>query len=162
MIISQILTERRQIELAVVALFTGSQCNQSDQDTSKCGGIGSDDSGKVGCSSVAFPDAIGEPKLRGYVEDLRTLSAERRMEERSDGSLRMIRIRHAAPPSDRLLYDLIRPRQQRRRDGEAEGLGGLEVDNQLELGRLLDGQITRFDPLQDPVHVESGAAEHVR
>ena len=27
------------------------------------------------------------------------------------------------------LYDLIRPRQHRRRDREAEGLGGLEVDH---------------------------------
>src|SRR5882724_2526296 len=32
-----------------------------------------------------------------------------------------------------LLNDLIRPPQQRRRDREAEGLGGLEVDDQLEL-----------------------------
>src|SRR5690348_3095407 len=108
MVISQILAERRQVELAVVALFTGSQCNQSDQDTSKRGGISSNDSGKVGRSSVAFPDAICEPKLRSYVEDLGTLSAERRVEKRRDGSLRMIRIPHDAPPSYGLFYDLIR------------------------------------------------------
>jgi len=40
-----------------------------------------------------------------------------------------------------LLYNLIRPRQQRRRDREAEGLGGLAVDDQPERGGLLDGQI---------------------
>jgi hypothetical protein len=34
---------------------------------------------------------------------------------------------------------LIRPRKQRPRDGEAERLGGLEVDHHLELRRLLDG-----------------------
>jgi hypothetical protein len=39
------------------------------------------------------------------------------------------------------LDDLIRPRQQRRRDREAEGFGGLEVDDQLKLRGLLDWQI---------------------
>src|SRR6266581_9605208 len=36
-----------------------------------------------------------------------------------------------------LLDDLIRPPQQRRRDRQAERLGGLEVDDQLEGGGLL-------------------------
>src|SRR5512134_3522916 len=40
-----------------------------------------------------------------------------------------------------LFDDLIRPRQQRRRDREAKGLGGLEIDHELELGGLLDRQI---------------------
>jgi len=34
---------------------------------------------------------------------------------------------------------LIRPQQQRRRDGEAERLGGLEVDDQLEFRRKSAG-----------------------
>jgi hypothetical protein len=38
-----------------------------------------------------------------------------------------------------LFNDLIRPQQQRRRDGEAERLGGLEVDYKLKLARLLAG-----------------------
>jgi len=38
-----------------------------------------------------------------------------------------------------LLNHLIRPLQERRRDGEAEGLGGLEVENKLELLRGLRG-----------------------
>src|SRR4030095_4908034 len=71
-----------------------------------------------------------------------------------------LRRQDAIPQS--LLDHLIRPRQQRGRDGEAEGLGGLEVDHEFKLGRLLHRQITGFGPLQDPVHVESGAAEHVR
>ena len=37
------------------------------------------------------------------------------------------------PASDLLRDHLIRTQQQRRRDGEAEGLGGLEVDDEIEL-----------------------------
>jgi hypothetical protein len=41
------------------------------------------------------------------------------------------------------LFDhLVRPLQERRRDRQAECLGGLEVDDQLELRWLLDGQVT--------------------
>jgi hypothetical protein len=45
------------------------------------------------------------------------------------------------------LDDVVRPRQQRRRDREAERLRGLEVDDQLELRWLLDGEIGRFGAL---------------
>jgi len=44
-------------------------------------------------------------------------------------------------PSPPLRDLLIRPRKLRERDREGEGLGGLEVANQLELGGLLDGEI---------------------
>src|SRR5262245_14880406 len=78
------------------------------------------------------------------------------------GSILMLapRTLHAEPPVNRagrqsgtkvarrgggvnfaLFEHLIRPQQQRRRDGEAESLGGLEVDRQLELHRLRDGQV---------------------
>jgi hypothetical protein len=40
-----------------------------------------------------------------------------------------------------LFDDLVRPPQHRRRDREAERLGGFEVDDQLELRRLLDWQV---------------------
>jgi hypothetical protein len=52
---------------------------------------------------------------------------------------------------DALLDDLIRPQQQRRRDGEAERLRGLEVDDEFELARLLDGQIARPGAFQDSI-----------
>jgi hypothetical protein len=42
-----------------------------------------------------------------------------------------------------LLDDLVRSPQHRRRDREAERLRGLEVNDQLELGGLLDGQKQR-------------------
>jgi hypothetical protein len=52
-----------------------------------------------------------------------------------------------------LFNDLIRPRQQRRRDCEAEGLGGLEIDDEIELGGLLDRQATRLAAFENLVDV---------
>jgi hypothetical protein len=46
--------------------------------------------------------------------------------------------------------------EERRRDGEAQGLGGLEVDDQLELAGLLDGQVSRFGAFQDGFPVVNG------
>jgi hypothetical protein len=48
----------------------------------------------------------------------------------------------------RLLDHLIRTRQQRRRDRQAECLGGLEVDDEVELGGLLDGMSAGLAPLR--------------
>jgi hypothetical protein len=44
----------------------------------------------------------------------------------------------------RSLNNLIRPRQQRRRDREAEGLGGLQVDDEIKLGGLFHWEISRL------------------
>src|SRR5882762_7073894 len=60
------------------------------------------------------------------------------------------------------LDHLIRSQQQRRRDGEADGLGRLEVDDQLELRRLLDREIPRLRALEDLVDEESRAPEEIR
>src|SRR5215470_17182370 len=38
-----------------------------------------------------------------------------------------------------LFDNVIRAQQQRRREGEAEGFGGLEVNQQLKSGRLFNG-----------------------
>jgi hypothetical protein len=59
------------------------------------------------------------------------------------------------------LDDLVRPRQQRRRDREAERLGGLEVDHELELGGLLDGQIARLRALEDLVDIRCGPSHQI-
>src|SRR5947209_1576274 len=55
-----------------------------------------------------------------------------------------------------LLDDLIRPQQHRLGDREAEGLRGLQVHDQLELGGLLDGQVAGLCTLEDLIHVGSG------
>jgi hypothetical protein len=44
---------------------------------------------------------------------------------------------------------LVRPRQHIRRNRQAELLGGLEIDHQLELDRLLDGKIGWLGSLRD-------------
>ena len=48
---------------------------------------------------------------------------------------------------------LVGLEEDRRGDGEAQGLGGLEIDDQLELHGLLYGEITRFGAFQNFVHV---------
>src|SRR5437667_8713987 len=63
--------------------------------------------------------------------------------------------------SFRSFDDLIRPQQQRARDGHAERLRGLEIEDQLELGGLLDGQIGRPGALENFVHVDGGAPEQI-
>src|SRR5215471_8297954 len=50
------------------------------------------------------------------------------------------------------LNHLIRPREQGRRDRQADRLGRLEVDSQYVLRRLLDGEIARLGTLQDSVN----------
>ena len=61
-----------------------------------------------------------------------------------------------------LLDHLIRPLQERLRDRQPERLRRLEVDHQLERGRLLDGQIGRSGALQDLVDVGRGPAPQSR
>jgi hypothetical protein len=47
-------------------------------------------------------------------------------------------------PADLSLDQLVRPLEQRRRDREPERIRGLEVDHQLELRGLLDGEVGRL------------------
>src|SRR5438445_455253 len=58
----------------------------------------------------------------------------------------------------RSLDDLVGPSEDRWRHGEAERLGGVEVDDQLERRGLLDRKIGRLGALEDPVDEIRGAA----
>src|SRR5262245_42171914 len=49
--------------------------------------------------------------------------------------------------------DLVGSNQERLRDCQAQRLGGLEVDHQLELRRLFDREVGGFGPFQNLVHV---------
>jgi hypothetical protein len=51
----------------------------------------------------------------------------------------------------KLLDHLIRPLQERRRDRQAEGLGGLEVDDEVEPVKLFDGKIPGVDAQENLV-----------
>src|SRR5467141_4548111 len=59
-------------------------------------------------------------------------------------------------PHADLLDDLIGPHEHRWRNRKTERLGGLHVDDQLELRRLFDGQVAGLRPLEDLVHVSGG------
>src|SRR5712692_10150739 len=47
--------------------------------------------------------------------------------------------------------------EKRLRDREAEGFGGLEIDDQFKFGRLLDRQLARLGALEYLVHEVRGA-----
>src|SRR6266487_216645 len=56
-----------------------------------------------------------------------------------------------------LLDHFVGPPQQCRRDRQADRFRGLEVDDQLEPGGLLDGEVCGLCALHDAIHVHGGA-----
>src|SRR5713101_3294179 len=60
-----------------------------------------------------------------------------------------------------LLNHLIRTHQQRRRDRQPECLRGLQIDDEVELCRLLHGQVCRLGALQDSVNVDCSTSFHL-
>src|SRR3984893_5062920 len=57
------------------------------------------------------------------------------------------------------LFDhLVGEREQLVRNLEPERLGGLEIDDQLELGRLQDGQVGRPRALENPAGIDADLA----
>src|SRR5436309_11201077 len=60
------------------------------------------------------------------------------------------------------LNHLIRLRQHRLGDREAQCLRGFQVDHQFELGRLLDGQVAGLGTLENLVDVGRGAPKQIR
>src|SRR5712691_3494077 len=61
-------------------------------------------------------------------------------------------------PLPHLLDYLIRLEEERRGDGEVERLGGLEVDDQLELGGLLYWQVRRLGTFENFVRIGGSSA----
>jgi hypothetical protein len=57
------------------------------------------------------------------------------------------------PCTTRYFNDLIRPPQQRLWDRKAESFGGLEVDDELELGWLLDGKVTGLGAFKNLIDI---------
>jgi len=61
-----------------------------------------------------------------------------------------------------LLFDhLVSLSVQRGRYGEPERLCGLEIDDQFELGRLLDRKIGRLGTFQDAIDIRCGSSEEI-
>src|SRR5262249_2537123 len=57
---------------------------------------------------------------------------------------------------------LVREEEQRCRHRDPQCLGGLEVEDQLELHRLLHGQVAWLGPFEDLIDIGGGASGHVR
>ena len=53
--------------------------------------------------------------------------------------------------------DLGRLEEEGRGDGQAQGLRGLEVDDELKLSGLLDGEVSRLGPFEEFVHIRGDA-----
>src|SRR2546421_11267938 len=56
---------------------------------------------------------------------------------------------------------LVGAREQGRGHGEPQGPRGPEVDDELELGRLLDWQVARLRALEDAIDEVGAATKHV-
>ena len=98
----------------------------------------------------------------------------RSLMQKSDHRHRLLRPRRqrprgrGAPPSSvmnsrRSSFDhLVGAGEQRRRDVQAERLRGRKVDDEVELGRLLDRDVGGLCPAQNLVDIVGGASEQVR
>ena len=61
-----------------------------------------------------------------------------------------------------LLDDLVGGSQQRFRDGEAEGLGGLEIDDQFEFCWRLHRQFAWTFTFENPVNIRCGSPKDIQ
>ena len=75
------------------------------------------------------------------------------------GIVRFVPIATNAPQQIASLFDhLVGAADQRVRDGDAERLGGLQVDDHLDFSGLLDRQIGRLLALENAAGIDAGQA----
>ena len=77
---------------------------------------------------------------------------------RATNTIPIIMMANADVVEQGLLDHVVRPQQERLRDRQPERLGGLEIDDQLKLGGLLNRKIGGLSALKDLVHVGGGAS----
>ena len=82
-------------------------------------------------------------RARRVVDDAGPTTRRRRLLTRSPQNVQRVR----------LLDDMVRPQQHRRRDGEAERPRGLKIDHVLERGGPFDGEVGRFGAFEESVDV---------
>ena len=71
-------------------------------------------------------------------------------------NVRFVPLATNAPQQTASLFDhLVGAGEQRGRHGEAEHPGGLDIDDQLELGRLHDRQVRRLRALEDAAGIDA-------
>jgi hypothetical protein len=64
--------------------------------------------------------------------------------------------------SRRSFDHLVGACEERRRDFDAERLGGLKIDHQIELDRQLDRQIGGLSPLENLTRIDAGLTINIR
>ena len=65
---------------------------------------------------------------------------------------------HAPQQTAHSLDHLVGAAEQRDWEGEAERFGGVHVDDQLDLHRLLDGEVGRLFTIENPACVDAHLA----